>query len=191
MTGGPPMPGRVTSGPTAFRMALRRAGVRCHGPLLLVSVPRQRLWECHLHPSGLLQVARSCIISTSRFGIGQQEGSYRTPLGLHRVARRIGGGYPIGTVFEGRRAVGLTRQGRPAAAICHRILWLEGLEPGMNRGGSVDSFRRYVYIHGFGDELTLGKPASRGCIHMAAADLIPLFDRTRAGSLVWITHHHV
>ncbi len=110
----------------------------------------------------------------------------RTPLGLHRVARKIGAGQPVGTVFAGRQVVGLTRKGRPDAPICHRILWLEGLEPGWNRGGTRDSFERYIYIHGLGDEPTLGRPASRGCIHVAASDLIPLFDRTPVGTLVWI-----
>ena len=126
------------------------------------------------------------LISTSRFGTGQQSGSYRTPLGLHRVAEKIGVGHPIGTVFESRRAVGFTWRGKPAAAIAHRILWLDGLELGINRGGSVDSHARYIYIHGLGDEPTLGRPASRGCIHMAGVDLLPLADRVPSGSLVWI-----
>ncbi len=128
-------------------------------------------------------------ISTSRFGTGQAAHSNRTPLGLHRIAVKIGAGQPVGTVFESRRPVGLTWQGRANAAIAHRILWLEGLEPGFNRGGGVDSFRRYIYIHGLGDEPSLGRPASRGCIHMAAADLMPLFDRVPVGTLVWITEH--
>ncbi|MHB8521926.1 MAG: L,D-transpeptidase family protein, partial [Limisphaerales bacterium] len=69
----------------------------------------------------------------------------------------------------------------------HRILWLDGLEPGFNRGGRVDTHRRYVYIHGIGDEPTLGHPASRGCVHLAAQDLLPIFDRVPADTLVWIT----
>ncbi len=125
-------------------------------------------------------------ISTSRFGTGQVLNSNQTPLGLHRIAAKIGSGHLGGTVFVGRRAVGLTWQGWPEASIAHRILWLEGLEPGFNRGANVDSFRRYIYIHGLSNEPTLGRPASRGCIHMAAADLIPLFDRVSVGTLVWI-----
>ena len=124
--------------------------------------------------------------STSRFGTGQQSGSYQTPLGLHRVAEKIGAGQPIGTVFKSREAVGLTWQGEPDAPIAHRILWLEGVEPGFNRGGQVDSHARYIYIHGLGNEPSLGRPASRGCIHLAAADLLPLFDRIPTGTLVWI-----
>ena len=99
---------------------------------------------------------RRYLVSTSAFGIGQEINSNCTPLGLHRVAQKIGGGHPIGTVFRSRHPVGFTWQGRPDASIVHRILWLEGLEPGFNRGGDVDTFRRYIYLHGFGDETTLG-----------------------------------
>ncbi len=126
------------------------------------------------------------LISTSAYGVGQVMNSKQTPIGLHRVARKIGGGQPIGTVFKGRRPAGLTWQGPTDAAIVHRILWLEGLEPGFNRGGKVDSFNRYIYIHGFGDETTLGRPFSHGCIHLSATDLIPLFDLLPIGTLVWI-----
>jgi hypothetical protein len=89
-------------------------------------------------------------------------------------------------VFKARQPVGLTWQGRSDGSIVHRILWLEGLEPGFNRGGEVDTFRRYIYIHGFGDETTLGRPQSCGCIHLAAVDLMPLYERLPVGTLVWI-----
>ena len=125
--------------------------------------------------------------STSKFGIGQIAGSNCTPLGLHRIAEKIGGGWPAGTVFKGRQPVGFTWQGMPLASITTRILWLEGLEPGFNRGGNVDSHTRYIYIHGTGDEPTLGRPASHGCIHLAADDLIPLYDKLPVGTLVWIS----
>ncbi len=125
--------------------------------------------------------------STSRFGIGQTEGSNGTPLGLHRVVEKIGGGWPVGTVFKSRKPVGYTWQGMPDAKITTRILWLEGLEPGFNRGGNVDSHSRYIYVHGTGDEMTIGRPASCGCIHLAANDLVPLFDKLPGGTLVWIS----
>ncbi len=124
--------------------------------------------------------------STSRFGIGQMEGTNCTPLGLHRIVEKIGGGWPVGTVFKGRKPVGFTWKGLPLAKITTRILWLEGLEPGFNRGGNVDSHSRYIYIHGTGDEPSLGRPASYGCIHLAADDLVPLFDKLPGGALVWI-----
>jgi len=128
--------------------------------------------------------------STSRFGIGQIEGSNQTPLGLHRIAEKIGGGEPAGTVFESRAVVGHTSQPEFAdAKITTRIMWLEGLEPGFNRDGNVDSHRRYIYIHGTGDQTTIGQPASCGCIHLADADLIFLFDLLPSGTLVWIAKH--
>ena len=74
----------------------------------------------------------------------------------------------------------------PKAKISNRILWLEGLEFGKNKGADLDTFKRYVYIHGVGDELTLGKPASSGCIHVAGADLFSLYERCNEGDLVWI-----
>jgi hypothetical protein len=132
------------------------------------------------------RVRKVFVISTSRFGVGQVANSMRTPLGLHRIAAKIGAGQPLGTVFEARHPVGCVWQGRPNAPIAHRILWLEGLEPGFNRGNDVDSYQRYIYIHGVGDETTLGRPASAGCIHMAAADLLPFFERVPIGTLVWI-----
>jgi hypothetical protein len=128
--------------------------------------------------------------STSRFGIGQIEGSNRTPLGLHRIAEKIGGDEPAGTVFKSRQVVGHTSQPEFAdAKITTRILWLEGLEPGFNQGTNVDSHERYIYIHGTADQEAIGEPASCGCIHLADEDLIPLFDLLPAGTLVWIAEH--
>jgi hypothetical protein len=124
--------------------------------------------------------------STSRFGISQVAGSNGTPLGLHRVVKKIGGGWPVGTVFKGRRPIGYTWRGMTDAKITTRILWLEGLEPGFNRGGNVDSHARYIYIHGTGDQMTIGKPTSFGCIHLPDNELIPLFDKLPGGTLVWI-----
>ncbi|HXE43290.1 MAG TPA: L,D-transpeptidase, partial [Candidatus Baltobacteraceae bacterium] len=72
-----------------------------------------------------------------------------------------------------------------------RILWLEGLEPGLNKGFdgnvNVDSHARYIYIHGTADQSSIGKLTSCGCIHLADADLIPLFDLLPSGTLVWIS----
>ena len=126
--------------------------------------------------------------STSRFGSGQTKGSNRTPLGLHRIAEKIGAGEPAGTVFKSRRIIGHTSQPDLAnAKITTRILWLDGLEPGFNRGGEVDSHARYIYIHGTADQKSIGRPASHGCIHLADADLVPLFDQVPGGTLVWIS----
>ena len=170
---------------------LRRCGIRPTCFCLAVSVRDQRmsLFElngCGCSPISQYQFRRRYLISTSAYGIGQIKNSNQTPLGLHRVAQKIGAGHMIGTVFRSRKPIGLSWQGKPNGSIVHRILWLEGLEPGRNAGGSVDTFERYIYIHGFGDETTLGRPASHGCIHLAASDLIPLFDRLPVGTLVWI-----
>jgi L,D-transpeptidase catalytic domain len=137
------------------------------------------------------EFAKKFPCSTSRFGIGQMEGSNRTPLGLHRIAEKTGAGERAGTVFKARKVVGHTSQPEFAdAKITTRILWLEGLEPGLNKGFNggvnVDSHARYIYIHGTADQNSIGKPASHGCIHLADADLIPLFDLLPSGTLVWI-----
>ncbi len=183
--------------PFAFIWRCRQLHVRLTRFVLVASVARQRLslFE-RLAASGESPVSRWAsapyrlrrrfLCSTSRFGAGQRLGSNRTPLGLHRVAEKIGAGLPIGTVFESRQPVGWIWQGQPEAPIAHRILWLEGLEPGFNQGGDIDSRSRYIYIHGLANEPSLGRPASRGCIHLAAADLLPLFDLLPVGTLTWI-----
>jgi lipoprotein-anchoring transpeptidase ErfK/SrfK len=132
------------------------------------------------------RIARSFRVSTSRFGVGQTAGSNRTPLGLHRIATKIGAGWPVGTAFVERQPIGYTWQGLPSAPIAHRILWLEGLEPGFNSGAGCDSRQRFIYIHGVADESKLGQPNSHGCIHMLASDLLCLFDRIEPASMVWI-----
>jgi L,D-transpeptidase YbiS len=172
--------------PREFHWTCRRLGIRSTRFVLVVSVARQLVWLFERDHGDRFELQRRYLASTSRFGTGQQSGSNRTPLGLHRIQEKIGAGYPVGTVFESRRPVGFVWQDRPEAAIAHRILWLDGLEPGFNRGGLVDSHARYIYIHGLANELSLGSPASRGCIHLAAADLMPLFDLLPSGTLVWI-----
>ena len=173
--------------------SIRRHGIRPTRFVLTVSVASQSMCLFERSNGDSLRALfprytfrRRYCISTSAYGVGQVNGSNQTPLGLHRIARKVGAGQPIGTVFRSRRVAGLTWQGQTPGDIVHRILWLEGLEPGLNRGGDVDTYQRYIYIHGFSDELTLGRPRSHGCIHVAAKDLMPLFDRLPIGSLVWI-----
>ena len=164
----------------------RQLGVSPTRWLLTVNIARQSmsLFARQFDEYELDQCYR---ISTSRFGIGSQANSNCTPLGLHRVARKVGGGWPVGAVFKSRKLMGYTWNGKPGAAITHRIFWLEGMEPGRNRGGNVDTFARYIYIHGTGDEPTIGRPASHGCIHLAAQDLMPLYDLLPEKTLVWIS----
>jgi hypothetical protein len=170
-----------------FRLACEKHGVSPTQFVLLVNIADQTV---SLFEKG--EFAKDFPCSTSRFGIGQTEGSNRTPLGLHRIAEKIGAGERAGTVFKSRQIIGHTSQPEFAnAIITSRIMWIEGLEPGFNKGFNaevnVDSHDRYIYIHGTADQNSVGKPTSYGCIHLADADLIPLFDLLPSGTLVWIS----
>jgi hypothetical protein len=168
--------------PEACYAACARLQVAPTHFILTVSVAHQ---TASLFEDGRFVKTYRC--STSRFGTGQIEDSNRTPLGLHCILEKIGAGEPAGTVFKGRQIIGHTSQPEFAdAKITTRILWLEGLDPGFNRGGNVDSHERYIYIHGTGNQNTIGEPASYGCIHLADPDLISLFDLLPSGTLVWI-----
>ena len=131
-------------------------------------------------------------ISTAKNGAGERNGSGCTPRGRHRVRARIGAGQPLGAVFIGRRPTGEVWS--PALAADHpqrdwiltRILWLCGEEPGFNRGGECDSQRRYIYLHGTGDDQPMGVPLSHGCIRLRNTDMLALFDMTPAGCAVLI-----
>lgn len=153
-----------------------------------VSIGRQTLTL--LDASG--QVLVQYPVSTAAKGAGEQMGSYQTPRGKHRIRARIGNGLPLGAVLRGRRPTGEICTPELMAAqpgkdwILTRILWLCGEEPGFNRGGQVDTMRRYVYIHGTPDSTPLGVPGSHGCIRMRNADLVALFDRVPVGTPVLI-----
>jgi hypothetical protein len=177
--------------PDEARRRCARHGVRPTRYFLTVNIARQRMLLFERCPVGAVfgghyAPLRNFRCSTSRIGAGEKAESNKTPRGLHRVAQKVGGGWPVGTVFKSRKQVGYTWAGHALAPITTRIFWLEGLEAGTNRGGDVDSHARYIYIHGTGNELTLGQPDTIGCIHLAADDLIPLFDRAPEGTLVWI-----
>ena len=168
--------------PDNFGKACEKFGVTPTRFILVVSVADQTL---SIFEEGRLVKTLPC--STSRFGIGQTAGSNCTPLGLHRIAEKIGAGEPAGTIFKARKVIGSVAElGVPAGRITTRILWLEGLEPGFNQGGEVDTHARYIYIHGTGDQESIGRPDSHGCIHLADPDLIALFDLLPGGTLVWI-----
>lgn len=131
-------------------------------------------------------------ISTGKAGAGEKNGSGCTPRGQHYVRACIGAGLPSGTVFVGRRPTGEVYAADLAAHypdrdwILTRILWLCGKEPGRNRGGDVDSQRRYIYIHGTPDTEPMGVPRSHGCIRMRNTDLIVLFDQVQPGTPILI-----
>ncbi|MGV6858398.1 MAG: L,D-transpeptidase family protein [bacterium] len=154
----------------------------------LVSVSGQLL---SLFESG--QLVAQYAVSTARNGIGGQIGSEKTPPGVHFVREKIGEGAPSGTVFSARRDTGrvVTPELLPVSTgndyVTTRILWLSGLEEGVNQGPGVDSYRRYIYIHGTQEEGLIGQPASHGCVRMRNDDVIELFEKMPLGSLVVVT----
>ena len=136
-------------------------------------------------------------VSTSRHGAGQQEGSNRTPIGVHCIKEKIGEDAEFAEIFSSRVRTHAKATIEHEAVcteeecITSRILWLDGLEEGINKGqddkgNSVDSFARYIYIHGTHEEGLIGKAASIGCIRMNNKDVIDLFDRVSISSLVII-----
>jgi len=139
------------------------------------------------------QLLRQYTISSAAKGVGEQMGSYQTPRGRHRIRARIGDGLPLGAVLRGRRPTGEICTPELMVAqpdrdwILTRILWLCGEEPGKNRGGQVDTMRRYVYIHGTPDNVVLGVPGSHGCIRMRNTDMVDLFNRVPVGTPVIIS----
>ncbi|MBM7060966.1 L,D-transpeptidase [Pseudomonas sp. UL073] len=131
-------------------------------------------------------------VSTALNGAGERNGSGCTPRGRHQVRAKIGDGLPQGAVLRGRRWTGevwspaLAEQFPGRDWILTRILWLSGCEPGRNRLGALDTFRRYVYLHGTPDSEPLGVPLSHGCIRLRNADLLELFPRVPAHCAVQI-----
>ena len=115
-----------------------------------------------------------------------------TPRGRHVIRAKIGDGEPVNTVFRGRRPTGEIYQSGMREAEPHRdwiltrILWLSGCEPGVNRLKNVDTMRRYIYIHGTPDEVSMGTPGSHGCIRMRNSELLALYDLVSAGTPVTI-----
>jgi lipoprotein-anchoring transpeptidase ErfK/SrfK len=122
-------------------------------------------------------------VSTSRFGLGSQSGSYRTPLGDHVIAKKIGKGAPKGAVFKSRRQTGviLKPNAKGRDPIVTRILWLSGKER-----HNLNTYRRFIYIHGTPVEKEIGRPVSYGCIRMKSKDIIDLYHRVSEGTEVKI-----
>jgi UDP-N-acetylmuramate--L-alanine ligase len=167
------------------RAALARRGAPAGLPsrLLVVDVERQRaVW---LEDGAAKEVWP---VSTAEAGIGGAEGSYRTPPGWHRVHRRIGEGAEQGSVFVSREPTGeLWRdEASDDDLILSRILTLDGLEDGVNRGPGHDSLERYIYLHGTNHELLLGRPVSHGCVRFSNAGICGLFAEMREGDYVLI-----
>ncbi|MBI3045392.1 MAG: L,D-transpeptidase [Betaproteobacteria bacterium] len=135
---------------------------------------------------------RRYLISSSRNGAGELNGSYCTPRGRHIVRAKIGANQPVNTVFVERRPTGeiysptLARRFPERDWILTRILWLSGCEPGYNRLGKVDTMRRAIYIHGSPDSAEMGKAGSHGCVRMRNPDIVELFDLVPIRTLVEI-----
>jgi len=155
-------------------------------PIIIISASEQRLFLIENN-----KVTESHIISTAKAGLGSKSGSNKTPLGVHKVSQKFGDGAKVGTIFKSRMntkrvAEILTAPNAKSNAdnVTSRILWLSGMEKGINKGGKVDSHARYIYIHGTDEEGRLGKPASHGCIRMKNTAVIDLFSRVPLGTLV-------
>lgn len=153
---------------------------------LLLNVAEQTL------TLSLPQFQRCYYVSTALKGVGQTNGSGCTPTGLHIIRAKIGAGCPVNAVFIGRRFTGeiysqaLAQQFPKRDWILTRIIWLSGLEVGVNRLGDVDTMRRYIYIHGAPDSEPMGVPLSHGCIRMHNQDVIELFDLVPVGTRLFI-----
>ena len=128
-------------------------------------------------------------VSTALVGLDNRENSGGTPTGVHRVSRKIGAGFPLGTVFLSRQPTGETWSQEwnndelllQRDLILSRILVLDGLEPGVNLGPGVDSRERYIYVHGTNREDLIGQPVSHGCVRMNNQAIIELFELIKEG----------
>ncbi|WP_347989149.1 L,D-transpeptidase [Methylomonas sp. AM2-LC] len=152
-----------------------------------ISIAEQRLAVLEMG-----EISQTFPVSTAKKGAGQRKGSECTPLGWHCIRAKIGGNAVINSVFVGRRATGEIYTPQLAVAepdrdwILSRILWLGGLEAGINRYGDVDTSWRYIYIHGSPDDTVLAGPASHGCIRMLNSDVITLYNWVNVGCRVFI-----
>jgi UDP-N-acetylmuramate--alanine ligase len=150
---------------------------------LLQSIETQTLFVCKNET-----IIARFDASTSRFGNGIRENSFKTPPGIHRIKEKIGVGAPPGRIFKECRDTGLDwdQVSNEDNLILTRILRLEGLEDGINRGAGVDSYGRFIYVHGTNREDLVGTPLSHGCLALRNQDMIRLFDSVDVGTLVYI-----
>jgi len=155
---------------------------------IIVKISQQKLYCCSSEEKVLFEYP----VSTSSYGIGNKNGSFKTPLGEHSIAQKIGDNCAVNEVFVGRVPQGVLEDLQakgdtlPEDIITSRILWLQGLEPGVNNGEGIDSYHRYIYIHGTAEEEKIGVPASHGCVRMRNQDVIDLFNQVDEGCRVLI-----
>jgi hypothetical protein len=131
-------------------------------------------------------------ISSAELGIGNQQNSMKTPIGLHTIKHKYGDDVPLAGLFKSRVYTGRVspiyaqKVKSPTDDVTTRIMWLQGEEPGINRGRNIDSYKRYIYIHGTSEEGYIGEPASHGCIRMKNKDVIHLYNEIDEGTPVLI-----
>ena len=164
---------------------------KSHATQLVINIANQKLTvyqqQSEMH---------TYLVSTAKNGIGSQQNSGCTPLGQHVIAEKIGDNMPINTVFVGRVPTGEKYSAELGILnperdwILSRILWLSGLENGVNKGsnhqGNCDTYQRYIYIHGTPDTEPMGVPLSHGCVRMRNEDILALFEQVTEGTLVTI-----
>ena len=167
------------------RAGLSRPGAPAELPERLLVVDAERQLATWIEAGNAIE---AWPVSTARAGIGGEDGSYRTPPGWHRVHERIGQEAVPGTVFVSREPTGQTWRGEPRDddLILTRILTLDGIEDGVNRGQGRDSLQRYIYLHGTNHEGLLGRPVSHGCVRLSNDDVCQLFAHVREGDFVFI-----
>jgi len=160
--------------------------------IITIDVSRQKLFLFENVPFENPKLIKMYPVSTSKYGVGNEKNSKKTPLGTHFIVEKIGDGAKIGTIFELRGNTGGIAEIYTDATdiqedlMTTRILWLKGIVPGVNEGEGVDSYNRHIYIHGTPEEGLIGTPASNGCIRMKNKDIIELFDSIPEGTLVGI-----
>ena len=165
---------------------------RANELIITIDVSRQKLFLFENVPFENPKLIKVYPVSTSKYGVGNENSSMKTPLGTHFIAEKIGDGAKIGTIFELCESTGGIAEIYTDAkdieedVITTRILWLRGIVPGVNEGEGVDSYNRHIYIHGSPEEGLIGTPVSNGCIRMKNKDIIELFDSISEGTLVGI-----
>ena len=128
--------------------------------------------------------------ASSAKGIGSTKNSMKTPLGWHSIQQKLGGDAPWGQVFRSRVAtpeIWLPGKDTTEDLVLSRVILLTGEEPGLNKGGQVDSLSRHIYIHGTNDEARIGIPSSHGCIRLTNDDVIDVYDMLEPGMMVLLT----
>jgi len=154
---------------------------------ILIDISEQRLYLLKNE-----KIVSSFPISSSKYGEGSTENSFKTPLGMHSIKDMIGDGTPLNTIFISRidtkRTASIIKNNLDTEddLVTSRIIWLDGEEERVNKGIGVDSYNRYIYIHGTHEEGLIGQKASHGCIRMFNDDVILLYNQVQLGTKVYI-----